>query len=87
MCVTHTFLSQFLLLNIFLWILLNKLDMLGTHIKFIQVLGSDFKIVNTLSDSRFAYFVDSNIQTFPSTEIQDKITGGSRPPGDADGKC
>ena len=31
-------------------------------------------------------FVDSNIQTFPSSEVQDKITAGvSRPPGDADG--
>ncbi|XP_004517152.2 uncharacterized protein [Cicer arietinum] len=30
------------------------------------------------------YFVDSNLQTFPPSQAQGKITGGSRPPRDAD---
>jgi len=30
-------------------------------------------------------FVDSNLQTFPPSQAQGKITGGSRPPRDADG--
>ncbi|PNX80783.1 protein YIPF1, partial [Trifolium pratense] len=29
-------------------------------------------------------FADSNLQTFPPSQAQGKITGGSRPPRDAD---
>lgn len=31
--------------------------------------------------------VDSTLQTFPPPEAQGKISGVSRPPRDADGKC
>ena len=30
---------------------------------------------------------DSNLETFPPAEAQGKISGGSRPPRDADGIC
>lgn len=32
-------------------------------------------------------FLDSNLQTFPPSGAEGKISGGSRPPRDADGMC
>jgi len=46
-----------------------------------------FEYSNPWSDNGFIYFADPNLQTFPSSEVNDKINGGSRPSGDADGKC
>ncbi|KAG4386405.1 hypothetical protein AAZX31_11G036800 [Glycine max] len=45
--------------------------------------GKDLKMPSSKLEASSS---DSNIQTFPSSEVQDKITAGvSRPPGDADG--
>lgn len=33
------------------------------------------------------FVTDSNLETFPPSEAQGKISGGSRPPRDADGTC